>query len=361
MQSRTPFLLKLVIKNFRNISELGIDLSPHLNLFVGQNGQGKTNCLHAIALACSLRPLQSLQNTDLIKHEQNRAELLAQFSDFSLSLEIGPQGKKANIDGKNIKSALTLMERIPIVSFIPEELLMITGAKSLRRRALDAVTGSLYFEHFASLKAYEKIVSHRNFVLKSWPLDQQTLKTFDQLLINEGALIMHQRLRALAALDDLFASSVKNILGPFYSGALSYAVNEAVIRNFSLADLKALIYEKSRQYHTAEMARKVTLFGPHLDDVLFLLNGHDAKNFASRGQMRAMVLAFKLAHMFAVQKIREHAPIVILDDIVSELDAVKKENLIDVVKNLDTQAFFSATDIEAFGSSSLDLKVYSLD
>lgn len=353
-------LHKILIHNFRNISEIELDFSPEHNLFIGHNGQGKTNCLEAIAISCSLRSMQSLQNRDLIKADEEEAHLCAQFAKMGNAITISDKGKKALLDGKAIKSALSLMELIPIVSFIPEELSMITGTKQLRRRALDLAASSMFLDHIVALKAYDKALQHRNRLLKTWPLDHDMLRVFSDILIQEGARIIHRRLKALHELHDHFKSTLRNILGARTDTALSYKVDDQNIANYSESDLKSLLKQKSTQYYSMEHIRKVTLFGPHLDDLVFSLDGFNAKNHASRGQMRALVLSFKLAHMLAVHRIREHAPIIILDDIVSELDHIKKANLLEIIKNLNTQAFFSASDLENFGLAPSSMSVFSI-
>ena len=166
-------LTTLCAKSFRNIDSLSLSLDPQINLFVGDNGQGKTNILEAIAIACSLRPLQSLSNIDLIQQGKVDAHIFASFSDHEISVEISPLGKKAKTKGQNITSAQQKAQRYPLVSFIPLELNMLTGSASLRRRALDQATISLFLGHYRALKAYEKILLHRNKLLKSWPRDEK--------------------------------------------------------------------------------------------------------------------------------------------------------------------------------------------
>lgn len=358
--SSSIFLENISINNFRNIEETTVSLGAGLNLFIGDNGHGKTNFLEAIALSCALRPMQALHNRDLIKAGHAEAHLRAQFSDAAIAIDIKEQGKRATIDGKGIKSALKLNERTPVVSFIPLELSMIVGGANLRRRALDAAACSLFFDHYQRLKAYEKILLHRNRLLKSWPLDQELLSSFSHLLIKEGAAIMHVRQKTLEALGSHMNDNARNILGGNYQASLSYHSGQGVLRTYAESDCQALLKEKSMLCRAQEQIRKITLFGPHLDDMIFFLNEIQAKNYASRGQMRALVLAFKLAHMEAVYRLRGNAPIVILDDIVSELDEKRKHNLVALIKCLGMQAFFSATDITSFGDYVAKLGIFSV-
>lgn len=347
------FLKTLFVKDFRNIAELSLQLGEGHHLFIGHNGHGKTNCLEAIALACSLKPMQSLQNAELIRFGTEHAKIIAGFDGLhaiDVDVDVLPRGKKAKLNDHPLRKSTQLAKHCSLVSFIPSELNLITGPHSLRRRALDQATAALFVEHAATLRAYEKILQNRNRLLKDAPYERDTLAIFTELLMSEGAKLMHARARALAQMRDIFADMLKSILGGTHEAKLSYCVNDLAINDYALGDLEALLHRMKDDVAIVEQRRRVTLFGPHLDDVTFLLNGVDAKSFASRGQSRALVFAFKLAQMMAILRVRGFAPIIILDDIVSELDSAIKANLVETVTNLCTQVFFSTTDRETFGS-----------
>jgi len=356
----TTYVHDIFIKMFRNINETRLSFGRGHNLLVGPNGHGKTNCLEAIALACSLRPMQSLKNLDLIKLDEPAATIVASFTDHRrIEIEILPAGKRARLNDHAVRAAQTLAKSIALVSFIPAELSMIAGPSALRRRALDQACASLFFEHVAAFKAYEKVLFHRNRLLKDWPVDHATLKTFTELLIKEGAQVIAFRLKTIEALHERFSRHVRHILGLNQTGTLSYVMREQEIKNHTPCDLMAMLDQEHQMAREQEIRRKVTLFGPHLDDLNFYINGINAKRAASRGQSRALVLAFKLAQMLSILAIRGCAPIIILDDIVSELDHDVRFNLIETIKSLKTQAFFSATDVEAFASLDAD-QIFSI-
>lgn len=354
---QTNTLTRLFIKNFRNIDEMNLSFSKSHNLFIGKNGHGKTNCLEAIALVASLKPMQSLQNGDLINQQSHQAKLIAHFegtSSFDLELDILGAGKKVKLNSQALKSAQKLQEQISLVSFIPSELNMIQGFASLRRRALDQAACGLYFEHSVALKAYEKLLLHRNRLLKDGLKDKETLNAFTSLLVEQGAKVMFLRLATLEKMQDEFKAQLGEILGPTHEGELTYWQNEP-LKNYGLLDLKARLLDQYKLLAHDEVRRRCTLFGPHLDDMVFSIDGMDAKKYSSRGQSRALVLAFKLAHMLSITSIRGQAPVIILDDIVSELDQERKLNLIATINKIQAQAFFSATDLETFGCDQIEL------
>lgn len=346
------FMSRLFAKNLRNLNEIDLEFSPQKNFFIGPNGQGKTNCLEAISLACSLRSMQSLRNSDLIMFEKDQARILASFTaDVKTEVEIDilPQGKRARLNDNPVKNKNELNGSYPLVTFIPEELNMISGSSSLRRRALDQACAGLFIEFLVSLKAYEKILTHRSQLLKRYPLDRSQLETFSLLLIREGAKIVHYRLQTISLLKDILAEKYREIMGVMDSCTVHYSMNDEELENHTSSDIALLLDEKKTLVEALEIQRRTTMFGPHLDDISFKINGICTRRSASRGQGRAMVLAWKLAHMNALLSIRKASPIIILDDIVSELDADKKNNLITTIEALDAQSFLSATDVETLG------------
>ncbi|MCA9507145.1 MAG: DNA replication and repair protein RecF [Myxococcales bacterium] len=345
------YIEKLFIKDFRNLKEVHLSFSPKINIIVGNNGHGKTNTLEAIAIACSLRPMQSLNNLDLINKDKENSHITAAIQgtyESLLKIDIFARGKKASLNEKTIRSSRQLHEQTPLVSFIPHELNMISGSSSLRRKALDQAASTLFFDHINALRAYEKLLTHRNRLLKEWPLDHESLKSFTKLFISEGARIINYRLKTIEQLEPYFIEQTSKILGAHEHCSLSYHAQEHALEKYSLADINELLLTYYQALSSQEINRRVSLFGPHLDNLVFSINEMNAQKCASRGQTRALVIAFKLAQMMAIFHIRGCAPIIILDDIVSELDAEKRRNLISLIAHFNSQAFFSATDMQSF-------------
>ena len=347
-------LKSLFVKDFRNLAQLTCQFGEGHHLFIGQNGHGKTNFLEAIALVCALKPMQQLNSLDLIRFNEPQARVVASFAgarDLDVAIDILPHGKKAKLNGHPLKASSELAKSCPLVSFIPGELNLIAGSQSLRRRALDQAAIALFTEHAVVHRAYEKTLLHRNRILKDGTQDRQMLKAFTDLLVKEGAELMHVRLKTIAQMNEIFNDTLRSILGADHEARLTYRAREQEISDYAISDLTAMLDRAQKAALAIEQRRRVTMFGPHLDDVNFILNGVDARNFASRGQSRALVFAFKLAQMMAIQQIRGFPPIIILDDIVSELDGSIKANLMQTVAKLKTQVFFSTTDIATFGES----------
>lgn len=356
-----PQILKLSLANFRNISNAHFSFGPSLNLIIGHNAAGKTNLLEAISLACSLRNMNSFNNQDLIKKDENYSIIKTTFENSpcrNVSIQILAQGKKATVDDKIIKSSLKLSEYFPLVHFIPHELNMISGLASLRRKALDQACCSLFADHLIVLKKYEKILLQRNQLLKAFPLEKNVFETFTQMLIEHAAQIIINRIKTIHALRDFFAKKMTEIMGD-QKYNLRYKINNEHYDNLTYEDALCLLNKQKVALSTHEKIRKTSLFGPHLHDIDFLINDLAAQKICSRGQSRILVLAFKLAQMNAINEIRKSLPIVILDDIISELDQTVRKNLLTSIGNLGLQVFFSATDLPELVNESIDIKIFN--
>jgi DNA replication and repair protein RecF len=226
---------------------------------------------------------------------------------------------------------------------------MITESASLRRSVVDQVAFSLFFDHLENFKSYEKIIANRNQILKNQSIDQELLTAFTQMMIDFGAEIISKRMQAIEAINPGFESQNKFILGNDNSSELIYNpswINFPLGRNLSAADIKGFLQEKYLQVKEQEFFRRTTLFGPHLDDIDFMLNSKNARKTCSRGQARSLVLALKLSHISALVKQNQLPPIILLDDIISELDHQRAEKLLSSILDLNTQVFLTATDLE---------------
>lgn len=350
-------LFSLKIENFRNIAKEELFLSPALNLFYGQNGMGKTNFLEAISMACQLRPLQSLKNEDLIRYGENQATLSGRFFDpaHDIDITVMPIGKKARLNEKTIKNAFRLHEAFPLISFVPLELNMIFLGGSLRRRALDMAVSQIHLEHVRALKAYDKILKSRNYLLKNTPWQKDEIHVFTKMLIEEGTTIIGLRKSFIDALLPCFQAAVKDILGHDHTASIEYQWEGWAKTSSTSLD------EDFQNVKVLEEKRRVTLFGPHLHDIDFLIDNMLAKVSSSRGQSRALVLAFKLASLNVINQFRGLSPVVLLDDIVSELDEEKRNRLLKVIDDLQCQAIFTMTEKTLSFDVSSSIKHYRVE
>ena len=325
--------------NFRNLQSISLEPKPALNLFIGDNGQGKTNLLDAIAMGAQLKTIRVVKhNSDLILFGEQQARVDTMFdgeSTLSVSITLDSDGKIVRLNNKPTRDSQALREKIALVSFVPEDLSAVMGSAGLRRRLLDQMTASLYPSYALYYRQYERVLLQRNRLLKSPLVDLIELESFTSVLSQIAHSIEQGRLLALSLVKPYYQEAVLKLSNAQLSSELTYLPS-------SLGDLKASL-DKIR---AEERARKMTLLGPHLDDLEVSLNEHPARFSASRGQARVLILALKIAQLQAVFSHRDISPILLLDDVVGELDPDNAIRLLQVIEQLRSQTFITTTDLK---------------
>lgn len=325
---------------FRNLKSISLDPKPGLNLFIGDNGQGKTNLLDAIATGAQLKPIRPVkQNSDLILFGEREARIEAQFgeeSTLTVSVHIDLDGKKVRINNKPTRDSFALREKIALISFVPEDLSAVMGSASLRRRLLDQITASLYPNYALYYRQYEKVLLQRNRLLKQPLVDLVELSSFTEVLVQSALSIEKARILALEHIRPYYEEAVSKLSDGQLTSQLAYLPTSSGDLKSGLEKIKA-----------EERARKTTLLGPHLDDLDILLNEHPARFSASRGQARVLILALKIAQLQAAFAHRSLSPILLLDDVVGELDPHNALRLLQVVEQFKTQTFITTTHLSA--------------
>jgi DNA replication and repair protein RecF len=351
-------LSNLKVRQLRNLASIEFQASPTINVFHGDNGQGKTNMLEGIAIASGLRPLRSVQRyRDLVMNGQQEAHLHALFTgndSFTVDLSLGLKGKQLQLSGKPLKDSAQLMERLATVSFVPDDMNMVMGSGSFRRRALDQLAFGLFPAHVSICRRYERALSQRNALLKAEFFDRHVYASYTELLVEHATLLTDYRLRALQVFMPFFRQTLSSLNQNKFSIKLTYTHSLASDQDSKLtSDLEAFdVNEYQNQLKVAlskrefeERRRKVTVAGPHLDDLLIDLNDASAQKTASRGQARTMVLAFKIAHLLAVVAERKLTPLLLLDDVMSELDPHHAQSLMHTVAELGAQTFITTASL----------------
>jgi DNA replication and repair protein RecF len=325
----------LTLKNFRNHASTQINLAPTLNILVGDNAAGKTNLLESIYLTCVGRGARTRKDTELIKFGSPRARVqtLAQtrHGDITIDIQIPAQGKKQiKINGTPIAKMGELLGTINCVYFAPDELSLIKDAPDARRRFMDISISQLDKNYFYSLLRYQKILRQRNSYLKSLSPQQCAKEThpnpfaeldiWDTQLIKEAQYIITRRQSFLHALAPLAESAHTNLTASSESLTLSYETSPLDLAASRANDLRL----------------KTTTTGPHRDDIKIFVNDLDIRSFGSQGQQRTVALSMKLAELELFRAETGETPILLLDDVFSELDEHRQQRLIDVLKNFQT-------------------------
>ena len=356
---------KLRFCAFRNLEEATLEFDSRLNVFVGLNGQGKTNLIEAIHLASTLKTFKSgITNSDLVAWGQNSALLQADFEqDGPLPVEviITNQGKKARVGGKVMKDAAELGKSLATVTFIPDDLQLVQGSPQRRRRALDRFCFGLNPRYAHVYRRYAHALGHRNQLLKQPHSNPEALAAFDETLVLTGVELVRIRHSAASLCADVFRSFC--LVGDAFDAQMQYhaqVFSEEDIHQAPVDWMHEFFRQRLAQKRNEEQRRRTSLIGPHLDDILFDFAGRSARRLVSQGQARAMVLALKMAEVEIIEQQRQCPPILMLDDVISELDREKASNLLKHVQSLGAQTFITTTELTPL-LSSMTGRCYQLD
>lgn len=352
------------LTDFRNIRTASVELSPTFTAFVGPNGQGKTNTIEALYLVAALRPLRSVPRRALINNEASRAsvELSVQVASTGLTHDLGIaiEGTSRTLtkDDKNVPAS-SFLGHLVAVAFTPDDLSLAKGGPDGRRKFLDRALLNLRPAYLERAMRYQKAVRERNRVLVERGSDD-TLDAFDEVIATEGAQIMVARSNFVDELAPKVVSHFEGIATPAppltvrYAASMSQGLDASSVEATKEAFLMELAGRRGQ-----DRGRKTTSVGPHLDDLQLKLDGKVAKERASQGQHRALVLSLKLAEITHLAEHLGEPPVLLLDDMSSELDRERSRQLFETVANLDGQVVLTSTETPA--SLTEELVVYDVD
>lgn len=350
---------KIILKNFRNIDNLELQFGENLNFLCGSNAQGKTNLLEAVYLCCvGKSPFH--KDKDLISHKNEEAyiKLYGKKSDGNFNIEIiisKSEQKKIFLNGLVVNKVSEILGCLNAVYFSPDSLKLIKEAPFDRRRFLDIDLSQLYKSYCASLIRYNKILLQRNNLLKtnSMAALEDILAAWDPQLIKEGSFLVKKR-------HDFISE-----LNPYIKEAHSFLTSNCeeidvfYQTDLNLKDIEQSYSELLQKNINKDFNLKYTSIGPHRDDIKITLNTIDVKTFASQGQQRTAALSLKLAEIYYFFKITGEYPILLLDDVLSELDENRQQRLIEYVKK--TQCILTATHKEPALKTTFDYSLFSVE
>jgi DNA replication and repair protein RecF len=349
------YLQTILLRQFRNHRELQLTVDPGVNLFLGPNGAGKTNLVEAVAvLTTGLSPRGAEPETMVPWGEEGFA-LKGRFSydtpgldPITLEMKYRSGSRRVIRENEKIEVRLKdLLGRVPLVSFVPEDLAMVKGEPELRRRAIDMVLVQVDPVYGEALRRYKDALKSRNAALRQMAdgqIDRAALEPWDDAVIQAGLPICRKRSEFIADFSERVADIQRRLSGGKETVSLEYRPSfEGPWDAAGAAAWKA----KFERNATGEVATGTTLTGPHRDDILFLLNGRPARHFASEGQKRTCAVAFKLAEVPYVQEKLGQKPICLLDDVLSELDAQRAEHLLHELSQTG-QCFVTMTGLESW-------------
>ncbi len=323
----------LSLIGYRSYPKLQWHPDPGVNLLVGDNGAGKTNLLEAIAYLSTLRSFRSSPDHALIAEAEESAVIRAGIGsverDRLIEMEIPRSGpRRVQVDKTRLRRTTDLLGVIRVIAFLPDDLDMVKRGPAQRRDLLDDLAVQLWPASHADQAEYERALRQRNAFLRSGERDPVTLGVWDSRLAQAGGRVMARRSRVLETLDPLLDQAYGDVAGAEVALQATYTPSwDARLESVSAAEYAGKIDEALDRSRTADYERKMTTVGPHRDEPGFDLGGSDARTHASQGEQRTIALAVKLAAHRAVAGITGEQPVLLLDDVFSELDPERAASL----------------------------------
>ena len=341
---------EIELRDFRNYESLNLQFHNKVNIFLGDNAQGKTNILEALYLTALGKSFRTSQDAEMIRFgsEFLKVKVQAEKDDEELAVElvITDKGKGAKVDGVKIKKISELLDNIYTVIFSPEDLKIVKEDPEKRRKFIDTELCLTAPSYYANLSSYKRALKQRNAFLKDCKMaakvpDRNVLAVWDEQLASAGAAVIMKR--------NIFIEKLKKISGKLHTGITNgretldiiYEPSIEVKENF---EEQKLYFKEALEKNFASDARNGnTGAGPHRDDMCITVNGTDIRKFGSQGQQRTAALSLKLAEIRLIKEETGESAILLLDDVMSELDASRQNFLVNSLG--DVQLFITTTDL----------------
>ncbi len=357
------YLKNLEIKKFRNIKNVNLEFCKGVNIFLGKNAQGKTNLLESIYLLSGNKSFRGALDRDFIPFEDENYFISGSFGGESeenikiAALNSNGEFKKKVVKGDKVyKTSRILLTTVPMTVFSPEDLEIVKSGPSVRRDFCDELIKNLFFSYSTTLSRYTRMLAHKNKLLKEGA-KEDLFDIWNMQLSAYGASIVKSRVELLKRLVPYAQKCFFDMAGE--SEVISFDYQCCFCEDTSVSEeiIKECLYNKFKENLYKEIEAKKCLYGPHRDDVLIKINGKDARSFASQGQQRSAVLSLILAKTELMKSSYGKTPIILLDDVMSELDDMRRSYLLDKIEGF--QVFITCCQDE-LAKSFAEKKVFKI-
>ena len=337
------YIREVELKNFRNYEHLNLKFNENVNFIIGNNAQGKTNLLESIFICSMGKSFRTSKDAEMIGFEKDfsKIKITAQKQLFPVDVEITlrkDQGKSIKVNGMSISRTSDLLENLYIVIFSPEDLKIVKDEPEKRRKFIDRELCMIKPSYLDSLTNYKKVIIQRNNYLKERNIDSSVLDIWDIQLAKYGSKIISMRNDFIEKINEISARIHGNITDGKENLKIEYDPNIKIVNN-----LENELYNSIKKSQPSDMRLKTTTRGPHRDDISFYIDDINVRSFGSQGQQRTAALSLKLAELDLIKAETGEDAILLLDDVMSELDAGRQEYLIKTLS--DIQLFITTTEI----------------
>jgi DNA replication and repair protein RecF len=354
------YIEHLVLKDYRNYESLNINFENKVNVILGENAQGKTNVMESIYVLAMAKSHRTTSDKDLIRWDQEYAKiegrLQKNYGSLPMQLVISKKGKKAKCNHIEQQKLSQYVGNMNVVMFAPEDLHLVKGSPQVRRRFIDMEIGQVSPIYLHDMSQYQKILQQRNHYLKMMQIQKQSdeamLEILTEQFIHVAAKIVLKRFEFIHLLEKWAKPIHSGISRGLETLKIQYSPSVNVSEDQELSKMVERFENKFAEVRKREVDRGVTLFGPHRDDLLFYVNDRDVQTFGSQGQQRTTALSIKLAEIELIHSEIKEYPILLLDDVLSELDDYRQSHLLNTIQG-KVQTFVTTTSVEGIDHQTL--------
>ncbi|MHC0039381.1 DNA replication/repair protein RecF [Pseudoneobacillus sp. C159] len=354
------FIEQLSLKDYRNYETLQIDFENKVNVILGENAQGKTNVMESIYVLAMAKSHRTTNDKDLIRWEQEYAKIEGRIQkvrgSVPMQLVISKKGKKAKCNHIEQQKLSQYVGNMNVVMFAPEDLHLVKGSPQVRRRFIDMEIGQVSPVYLHDMSQMQKILQQRNHYLKMLQVnkksDDSMLDILTEQLIQVAAKIVLKRFEFIHLLEKWANPIHSGISRGLETLKIEYKPSVDVSEDQDLSKMVERFEKKYSEVKRREIDRGVTLFGPQRDDLLFYVNDRDVQTFGSQGQQRTTALSIKLAEIELIHAEMKEYPILLLDDVLSELDDFRQSHLLNTIQG-KVQTFVTTTSVEGIDHQTL--------
>ncbi|MBS4201426.1 DNA replication/repair protein RecF [Bacillus sp. FJAT-49732] len=354
------YIEELELKDYRNYHELAISFENNVNVILGENAQGKTNVMESIFVLAMAKSHRTSNDKDLIRWDSEYAKIKGRLQKINgsvpLELLISKKGKKAKFNHIEQQKLSRYVGNMNVVMFAPEDLHLVKGSPQVRRRFIDMEIGQVSPVYLYDMSQFQKILQQRNNYLKQLQIKKQSDFTFLQVLteqyIEVAVRVIKKRFEFIQKLEEWAKPIHSGISRGLETLSIQYKPSIEVSEDTDWSKMVTVFEEKIHSLKQREIDRGVSLIGPHRDEIMFYVNGRDVQTFGSQGQQRTTALSVKLAEIDLIYSEINEYPILLLDDVLSELDDYRQSHLLNTIKG-KIQTFVTTTTIDGIDHQTL--------
>lgn len=354
------YINHLKLRHYRNYESVNLHFENKVNVIIGENAQGKTNLMESMFVLALAKSYRTSNDKELIRFEEEYAKIEGEITkrnyNLNLQLVISKKGKKAKVNGLEQQRLSQYIGGMNVVMFAPEDLNLVKGSPQMRRKFIDMEIGQISPVYLHDLNTYQKLLIQRNHYLKKIQLTKKT----DEALLDILTIQLCEAAAKVCKKRFEFIQLLQQWAQPIHTGIsrelevleIIYTPSVDVSEDMELSKIIEMYYESYQKTKDRDIQRGVTTIGPHRDDLVFYVNGRNVQTYGSQGQQRTTALSVKLAEIELIKSEVEEYPILLLDDVLSELDDHRQSHLLSTIQD-KVQTFVTTTSVEGIEHETL--------